>query len=224
MAMKQCTPITGRASSLGTIGVLMGGPSSERGISLKSGKAVLENLKQAGVAVKGIDITTEDVGVNKRLIASQRLDCAFIALHGRFGEDGRIQSILEALKVPYTGSGVEASGLAMDKIASLGIFTVHGLSVPRYKTFCIDSYNPHWKAHNNLGFPLVIKPATHGSSIGLSIVDDGADLERAVEEAFSFDPRVIIQEYIAGREITVGILDEKALPVIEIVPKHRFFD
>jgi D-alanine-D-alanine ligase len=209
---------------LGMIGVLMGGPSSERGISLKSGKAVLENLKQAGVVVKGIDITTEDAGENKRLIRSHKLDCAFIALHGRFGEDGQIQGIVEALKVPYTGSGVEASKLAMDKIASLGIFAVHGLRVPRYKTFDMESYNPHWKAHNNLGFPLVIKPATHGSSIGLSIVDDPSGLDRAVEEAFSFDPRVIIQEYIAGREITVGILDEKPLPVIEIVPKNRFFD
>jgi D-alanine-D-alanine ligase len=209
---------------LGTVGVLMGGPSSEREISLKSGKAVLENLVQAGVAALGIDITTAKAAENKRLIKSRTLGCAFIALHGRYGEDGQIQSILEELQIPYTGSGVEASKLAMDKIASLGIFAVHGLTVPRYKTFDKGSYNPHWKAHNDLGFPLVVKPATHGSSIGLSIIDDASGLERAVEEAFSFDPRVVIQQYVAGREITVGILDEKPLPVIEIVPKHRFFD
>lgn len=208
----------------GKVGVLMGGPSTEREISLKSGKAVYEALKQLGLKVDTIDIKTESIEENINLIKSYKIDCAFIALHGRFGEDGQIQRILDTLKIPYTCSGVQASKLAMDKVASLGIFETNGLKVPRYRVLEIASYNPNWKIYNDLGFPLVIKPATHGSSIGLSIVDDSKDLDKAVDLAFSFDPRVIVQEYIAGREITVGILDEKALPVIEIIPKKRFFD
>jgi D-alanine-D-alanine ligase len=213
--------VTGK-ERLGRIGVLMGGPSTEREISLKSGKAVYE--KQSGLEVEAIDIKTEDREGNISLIKSHKIDCAFIALHGRFGEDGQIQVILDALKIPYTCSGAQASKLAMDKIVSLEIFEANGLKVPRYRVLEIASYSPDWKIHNELGFPLVIKPATHGSSIGLSIVDDVRDLDKAVDLAFGFDPRVVVQEYVAGREITVGILDERPLPVIEIIPKKRFFD
>jgi len=208
----------------GKIGVLMGGPSTEREISLKSGKAVYEALRQLGLEVEAIDIKTEGIEENISLIKSYKIDCAFIALHGRFGEDGQIQDILDRLKVPYTGSGVEASKLSMDKVASLEVFEANGIKVPRYKVLEMKSYNLNWKMHSDLGFPLVIKPATHGSSIGLSIVDDPKDLDKAVGLAFGFDPRVVVQEYISGREITVGILDERALPVIEIIPKKRFFD
>lgn len=112
----------------------------------------------------------------------------------------------------------------MDKVASLEVFEANGIKVPRYKVLEMKSYNPDWKMHGDLGFPLVIKPATHGSSIGLSIVDGPEDLDKAVGLAFGFDSRVVVQEYISGREITVGILDERALPVIEIIPKKRFFD
>jgi D-alanine-D-alanine ligase len=210
--------------AIGRIGVLMGGPSTEREVSLKSGKAVCDSLKASGMDVVGIDITTDKQEENIRLIRSHCLGCAFIALHGRFGEDGQIQEILDKLKIPYTGSGVLASRLAMDKVASLHIFEINGLKVPRYKVMEFSSYNPGWKAGDKLGLPLVIKPATHGSSIGLSIVDKANQLDRAVTLAFSFDTRVIIQEYIAGREITVGILDNQVLPVIEIIPKNRFFD
>ena len=208
----------------GKIGVLMGGPSTEREISLKSGKAVYEALRQLGLEVEAIDIKTEGIEENISLIKSYKIDCAFIALHGRFGEDGQIQDILDRLKVPYTGSGVEASKLSMDKVASLEVFEANGIKVPRYKVLEMKSYNPDWKMHGDLGFPLVIKPATHGSSIGLSIVDGPEDLDKAVGLAFGFDSRVVVQEYISGREITVGILDERALPVIEIIPKKRFFD
>jgi D-alanine-D-alanine ligase len=208
----------------GKIGVLMGGPSTEREISLKSGKAVYEALKQSGLEAEAIDIKTESIEENISLIKSHKIDCAFIALHGRFGEDGQIQGILDGLKIPYTCSGAQASKSAMDKVASLEIFESNGLKVPRYRVLEIASYSPDWKIHNELGFPLVIKPAAHGSSIGLSIVDDSKDLDKAVDLAFGFDPRVVVQEYIAGREITVGILEERALPVIEIIPKKRFFD
>ena len=211
--------------SFGKVGVLMGGPSTEREISLKSGKAVSESLNQAGLKVAAIDIKTDGKEENIRLIKSYGIDAAFIALHGRFGEDGQIQEILDTLKIPYTGSGAVASRLAMDKIASRKIFEASGLAVPRYKAEDKLSYNANWKTHHNdFTLPLVVKPASQGSSIGLSIVEREEELYKSVDLAFSFDERIIIEEYIKGREITVGILDEKALPVIEIIPKKRFFD
>jgi len=209
----------------GKIGVLMGGPSTEREISLESGKTVYESLKQAGLKAVAIDIKTDGKEDNIRLIKSHGIDLVFIALHGRFGEDGQIQEILNTLKIPYTGSGAVASRLAMDKIASRKIFAASGLHIPRYKAEDKLSYNTNWKSHHNdFTLPLVVKPATHGSSIGLSIVDREEYLDKSVDLAFSFDERIIIEEYIRGREVTVGILDEKALPVIEIIPKKRFFD
>jgi len=211
-------------SEFGRIGVLMGGPSSEREISLKSGKAVYESLKEFGLEVVAIDIKTDNLEENISLLKSHKINCAFIALHGRFGEDGQIQALLDSLNIPYTGSGVQASSLAMDKIASRRIFKSHRLSVPRYKILEKSSHHKGRIVYDNLIFPLVVKPASHGSSIGLSIVDKNEDLDKAVDLAFGFDERVIIEEYIRGREVTVGILEEKALPVIEIVPKKRFFD
>ncbi len=210
--------------NFGRIGVLMGGPSTEREVSLKSGQAVGDTLREAGLDAVGIDVKTENPQENIRLLKSHHPDCAFIALHGRFGEDGQIQEILDGLEIPYTGSGALASRLAMDKVASLHIFEINGLKVPRHEVVEVSSYNPNWKVHKKLNFPLVVKPASHGSSIGLSIVDNNGQLDEAVILAFTFDSRVIVQEYIAGREITVGILDELALPVIEIIPKRRFFD
>ena len=208
----------------GKVGVLMGGPSTEREISLKSGKAVYEALKQSGLEVIAIDIKTDSIEENIRLIESCKIDCAFLALHGRFGEDGQIQEILESVKIPYTGSGVLASRLAMDKVASRKIFQANGLNVPKYKIVEKASYTLDWEVNNNLKLPLVIKPATHGSSIGLSIIDKQEDLDKAVSLAFAFDERIIIEEYVEGREVTVGILKEQPLPVIEIIPKRRFFD
>lgn len=209
----------------GKIGVLMGGPSTEREISLKSGKAVYDSLIQEGFNAVAIDIKSEGQEENTRLIKSQEIDIAFIALHGRFGEDGQMQGILDTMGIPYTGSGVRASRLAMDKIASRTIFESSGLAVPRYKAEDRISYNANWKIHNNdFALPLVVKPATHGSSIGLTIVDRKENLDKSVDLAFSFDETIIIEEYIRGREVTVGILDEKPLPVIEIIPKNRFFD
>ncbi len=209
----------------GRIGVLMGGPSSEREVSLLSGQAVFQHLRQLNPDVVAIDIKTEDSVQNTHLIKSQGIDCAFIALHGRFGEDGEIQKLLDDLKIPYTGSGVVASRLAMDKVASREIFSAHGLSVPQYEVCEKKAYNKQagFKCHH-LQFPLVIKPATHGSSVGLSIIDKEEDLKIGLDLAFSFDERIIIEEYIKGKEVTVGILAEEPLPVIEIVPKKRFFD
>jgi D-alanine-D-alanine ligase len=211
-------------SSFGRIGVLMGGPSTEREISLKSGKAVYESLKLAGLKVAAIDIKTDDIEENTRLIKSRKINCAFIALHGRFGEDGQIQELLDNLGIAYTGSGKVASQLAMDKVAARKVFQANGICVPKYTVREKSSYNANYKNHIDITLPLVIKPATHGSSIGLSIVDKKEDLKKAIDLAFGFDAKIIIEEYIKGREVTVGILDDQPLPVIEIIPKRRFFD
>lgn len=208
----------------GKVGVLMGGPSSEREISLKSGRAVCAALKEVGQDVVSIDILSDKKAENSRLIASKRLDCAFIALHGRYGEDGAIQEILDGLKIPYTGSGVTASQLAMDKSASLEIFRQNGLTVPGYEVVEIKSRAGAESKCAHLLLPWVVKPASQGSSIGLSVIKRKDDLNKAMELAFKFDQKIIVCEYISGRELTVGVLDIQALPVVEIIPKHRVFD
>lgn len=211
-------------SDFGKVGVLMGGTSSEREISLKSGKAVLEALKGAGVNAVGIDIKSEDIKQLSGIFISARLDCAFIALHGRFGEDGQVQKILEDVNIPYTGSGVSASRLAMDKIASLKVLGENGLIVPAWEALGKNDYPLSGDIKVDLKFPLVIKPANHGSSIGLSIIDNTQALRKACDLAFEYDQRIVIQEYIKGRELTVGVLDEQPLPVIEIITKNAYFD
>ena len=208
----------------GRVGVLMGGPSSERQISLKSGKAVLLALLESGADAVGIDITTDNVQENIRLLKDHNLNGAFIALHGRFGEDGTIQEILEKINLPFTGSGVQASRLAMDKIGSLEIFRKLGLYVPKSLFLEKSAFRKNRDYKFGQGLPLVVKPANHGSSIGLSVVENEAEIIPAIDLAFQFDERIIIEEYIKGRELTVGVLDEKPLPVIEIIPKHKFFD
>ena len=211
--------------NFGRIGVLMGGPSSEREVSLKSGEAVYQSLRAQGQEVVAIDIKTDDWWENHKIIQEVDIDIAFIALHGNFGEDGQIQTILEQMNISYTGSGPIASRLAMDKILSRRIFQDKDISVPRYvvlnekvdrEHLCIIS--------QGLQLPLVVKPATQGSSIGLSIIETEEQLKQAAEHAFIFGDRIIIEEYIPGREITVGILGNSALPVIEIVPQNKFYD
>lgn len=206
----------------GRVGVLMAGSSSEKKISLKSGHAVLNALRESGINALPVIIKNKSVKDNIRLLKSKNIDCAFIALHGLFGEDGGIQNILSKLRIPYTGSGICASRLAMDKVASRNIFKKHGLDVPRSQVIKRDSY----KINNLrvLNLPLVVKPASHGSSIGISIVENKKNITKAIKLAFKFDKRIILEEYIKGRELTVGIIDDKALPVVEIFPKHSFFD
>ena len=216
--------LIGKKSKIGKIGVLMGGPSSEREISLKSGKAVYDALSALGQDVVAIDIKTDEPGENVRLLSSHGIDCAFLALHGRFGEDGTIQVILENMKIPYTGSGVLASKLAMDKVSSREIFKKGNLLVPRSEIINKASYKSGTALNLDLGDRLVVKPVTQGSSIGLSLIDKKGGLEAALELAFKFDDRVIVEEYIKGREMTVGILNDSVFPVIEIIPKHAFFD
>ena len=203
---------------LGRIGVLAGGPSSEREISLKSGRSVYETLKMLGLDARLIEVNSEP----EENIKSAEVDIAFIALHGGFGEDGTIQGILEKMKIPYTGSGPSSSGLALDKVASKEAFIKNGISVPKYiaikKRISIDDLDVNFK------LPLVIKPQKEGSSIGLSVVRERGDFDGALQSAFNYGATVIIEEFINGMELTVGILDDKPLPVIEIVPKEKVYD
>jgi D-alanine-D-alanine ligase len=203
-------------SKFGRIGVLMGGPSEERSVSLRSANAVCESLKALELDVVGIDIATDDAEVNKELIRSQRIDCAFIALHGRFGEDGGIQQVLQDLNIPYTGSGVEASKRAMDKVVSQ--------SVPDYLSVDRQLYDKGDDIQVDFPLPWVIKPSRQGSSIGLSIIDDPQQLAKAMSLAFQTDDTALVQQYIPGRELTVGILSDQPLPIVEIVTTRKFFD
>lgn len=205
-----------KVKRFGRIGVLAGGPSSEREISLKSGEAVFEALQDCGFKPVFIDISErieED-------IKKQRIDIAFIALHGGFGEDGTVQKILGDLKIPYTGSGPEASRLALDKLASRMIFQNLGIDVPKYM---VHKKGVEIKI-DDLNMPLVIKPQREGSSVGLSLVFDPEEMNKALDKAFSYGDTILIEEFIRGREITVGIIDDEPLPVIEIVPEGGCYD
>lgn len=202
----------------GKIGVLAGGPSNEREISLRSGKAVHEALLREGLDAVLLDVKGDVRGA----MAQNAVDVAFIALHGRFGEDGTVQGMLDELGIPYTGSGRAASAVAIDKIASKEAFLTAGISVPRHAVFCKGDFDSRRVAP--LGLPLVVKPHLEGSSIGLSIVRDLTELEAAVGEALRFGEKALVEEYIDGRELTVGILDDEPLPVIEIVPRQKVYD
>ncbi len=213
-----------KVKDFGRIAVLMGGVSSEREISLKSGKAVFDALKQQGFDAVSVDLLSENPQEVAQSVRLQNPDCVFLALHGHFGEDGGIQAVLDGLNITYTGSGAKASKLAMDKVASRKIFSFGGLSVPESTVLLKQGSSPEQIKNLNILLPAVIKPSTNGSSIGLSIIDDAKDLDKAIKLAFEFDDTVIIERFIKGRELTVGILADQALPVIEIIPKRRFFD
>jgi len=218
------------------VGVLMGGPSSERDISIKSGKAVFRALKKNNINAVSYELamplnTNGYIQSVKEKIGAMDIDIAFIALHGEFGEDGTIQKILEEIKIPYAGSKTRASKLAIDKIDSREIFEKNNIPMPRYNVVVRGEVLPDEPVSDNikiffeeLSMPIVVKPSTQGSSIGLSMVDSENSLYKAVSNAFKYSDRVIIEEYIEGREITVGILEDRALPVVEIIPKNRFFD
>lgn len=217
------------AKRFGKIGVLAGGPSNERSISLESGAAVFSALKGLGLDAVFIDIKKE---LTKQEVRGLGIDVAFIALHGRFGEDGTIQGMLQDCGIPYTGSGPLASGLALDKIASRELFIKNGMDVPRYIVVNREfDYAPACrqagifkKIAQIFDFPVVVKPQFEGSSIGISIVRDKNGLSEAISTAFRYGDKILVEEYIKGRELTVGILDDEPLPVIEILVKEQFYD
>jgi len=200
------------------IGVLMGGLSAEREVSLKSGAAVHRALLDRGFDAVAIDV---DRGLAGRL-ADERIEVAFICLHGRYGEDGSVQGLLELMGIPYTGSGILASALAMDKIFAKKIFAASGMTITPY----VVVHQGEEPAAASLPFPLpvVVKPSREGSSVGVSIVKRAEDLRAAVEAAFRYDREILIEQYVKGREIQVGILDGRAIGAIEIVPKNEFYD
>ncbi|MDD5440290.1 MAG: D-alanine--D-alanine ligase [Candidatus Omnitrophica bacterium] len=200
------------------IGVLAGGPSSEREVSLRSGAAVYQSLKKKGYNVTLIDVSAD----LESSLAGITIDAAFIALHGGAGEDGTIQKILERRHIPYTGSGPRASLLALDKIAAKRKFQDHSVPTPPFYT--IRPSSDSQSIPDGFAVPLVIKPSCEGSSVGLSIVRTEEALGRAVTHAFTFGREVLVEKFIEGRELTVGILDDKALPVVEIVAKNMVYD
>ena len=208
--------------SLGKVGVLLGGRSGEREISLLSGNGVLEALRE-----KGVDAHAFDTGLrNLTELATAHFDRVFIALHGRFGEDGTIQGLLELLNLPYTGSGVLASALAIDKIATKRIWMSSGLATPQFELLSATS---DWSAVvQNLGLPLIVKPAHEGSSLGLTKVQALEQLPDAYDLALSLDKKVMAESCIIGPELTCPLVGEgeaaEALPVIQIIPPNANYD
>jgi len=200
------------------VGVLMGGVSSERDISLISGHEAALALKRKGIDVCEIDITTRDKESIKVLLGSHSIDVAFIALHGEFGEDGQIQAILDDLNIPYTGSDPYSSRLAMDKIASK--FKFLSINIPTPGFFVLEKN----EFDETIKLPKVIKPYYSGSSLGISIVKDKDELKAGIKNALDVNDRILVEDYIEGRELTVGILGEQALGVVEIVPKRQYYD
>ncbi len=201
------------------IGVLCGGLSAEREVSLKTGAAVLKALKSLGYQAVAIDVGQDLPGQLKQ----EGVALAFIALHGRFGEDGRVQGLLEMLQIPYTGSGVLASSLAIDKVATKQILLYHELPTPGFEVLKTRE-QAEQLLQNCRHLPLVVKPAREGSTIGISIVQSLEALRHGIDTAAALDGTVLIEEYIAGRELTVSVLNGEALPIIEIVPKSGFYD
>ena len=206
---------------LGRVAVIAGGPSSERDISIRSGSSVLKALKEEGCDARWLEIGREDV---RKELRKEQFDIAFIALHGRFGEDGTIQKMLEDMSIPYTGSGVTASRLALDKIASRRIFQKRDIPVPEYRILDRGSRGSLNAKADSISYPAVVKPRMEGSSIGLSMVGNRGEFAAACEKAFVFDDRIIVERFIRSREITVGILGRRALPVVEIRPRGPFYD
>ncbi|MEI8349701.1 MAG: D-alanine--D-alanine ligase [Candidatus Omnitrophota bacterium] len=202
-----------------TVGVLAGGVSGEREISLISGQEAYNALRRNNVRSVFIDIVTCEPEKVKELLSASNIDVAFIALHGEFGEDGRIQKILDEVSITYTGSGQAASYLAMNKIFSKKMFIKCKVPTPGFLVYEEGKGIPY-----GITYPVVVKPYFAGSSLGVSVVTDAGSLPAALGKACAFQNKVVIEEYIEGREFTVGILEEKPLAVVEIIPKKGYFD
>lgn len=205
-------------NKFGKVVVLFGGKSAEREVSLKSGAAVLAGLLRSGVDAHAFDPATN----NLQMLSDEGFERAFIALHGRYGEDGTVQGALELLGIPYTGSGVMASALGMDKWRSKLVWQAAGLPVPDYQLLTKD-YDGQ-AVVKRLGLPLFVKPANEGSSVGISKVKVAGELHAAYREAARHDKLVLAESFVGGGEYTVAILGEQALPVIKIEPASEFYD
>jgi D-alanine-D-alanine ligase len=202
----------------GKVAVLLGGRSAEREVSLNSGGMVLKALRSRGIDAHAFDPSEKDFDSLKK----ERFERVFIALHGRFGEDGTVQGILEWLGIPYTGSGVLASALAMDKLRAKRIWAAEKLPTPKYELLGQDT---NFRiAARRLGVPLMVKPASEGSSIGMSKVRAASKLEDAYRLAAKYDRVVIAEQFVDGIELTGGILGEQALPLIKLETPRDFYD
>jgi D-alanine-D-alanine ligase len=201
------------------IGVLMGGLSSEREVSLASGNAILKALKEKGYHAIGIDVG-RDAGEQVRKAG---IGIAFNGLHGKFGEDGAIQGLLEIMGIPCTGSGILASAMGMNKIISKMVFRQHGLLVGPHMVVTADTPERLNEVPSVIAYPVVVKPSSEGSSVGVALVYHHEDLKAAADQAFAYDREILIEKYIPGKEVQVGILGNRALGAIEIVPKTSAF-
>ena len=202
------------------VAVLLGGRSSERDVSLRTGAAVAGALRGAGHDVVELDVGTD---VARRLL-EEKVEVAFIALHGRYGEDGCIQGLLESLAIPYTGSGVLASALAMDKVAAKRMLEAAGIPTPRWRVF--DTAEAALAAEGALGLelPVVVKPSREGSSVGVHVCKSWEAYREAVREASTHAGQLLVEAFVAGREVQGAVLDGEALGVIEVVPGREFYD
>jgi D-alanine-D-alanine ligase len=198
------------------IGVLLGGRSAEREVSIKSGTAIYDTLFGLGYNVVAVDAGEDLCSVLKK----KKIDVAFIALHGGHGENGAVQGMLEIMGIPYTGSGILSSALAMDKEATKKIFLYHGIPMPAFKIISRGGVIPP------LPFPLpyVIKPATEGSSVGVEIVKKESALKKALQKAFLYGEKVIAEKYIKGKEVQIGILNDRVLGGVEVRPSLEFYN
>jgi len=212
----QVLPFAPRQAGFGKVAVLFGGRSAEREVSLKSGNAVLAALRNSNVDAHAFD------PAERELAELKNFDRAFIALHGRFGEDGTMQGALELMGIPYTGSGVLASALAMDKWRTKLVWQAAGVPTPRYAL--LTAATDFEQVAAELGLPLMVKPASEGSSIGMSKVMRAGDLQAAYELAAQHDRLVIAEEFIVGEEYTAAILGDTALPLIRLETPNVFYD
>jgi len=207
-----------KVSDFGKVAVLLGGRSAEREVSLKSGSMVLNALRKRGVDAHPFDPQERDLGA----LIAEKFDRVFIMLHGRYGEDGTIQGALELLGIPYTGSGVLASALAMDKWRTKLVWQAAGIPTPRYEL--LDANSDFAAVVARLGLPLMVKPANEGSSIGMSKLRAAAGLEEAYALAANYDSVVLAEQFIEGVELTAAVLGGEALPLIKLETPRDFYD
>ncbi|PPB13496.1 D-alanine--D-alanine ligase [Pseudomonas aeruginosa] len=204
--------------AFGRVAVLYGGKSAEREVSLKSGAAVIDALTTAGVDVVAIDVGDDLLD----RLQNEKIDRAFIILHGRGGEDGSMQGLLECLGIPYTGSGILASALAMDKLRTKQVWQSLGIPTPRHAVLASES--DCLQASTELGFPLIVKPAHEGSSIGMAKVNSAEELIAAWQDAAQYDSQVLVEQWIHGPEFTIAVLRGQVLPPIALGTPHVFYD
>jgi D-alanine-D-alanine ligase len=205
------------------VGVLMGGCSAEREVSLRTGDGVAAALESRGHDVVSIVWSDDGIGLDERLRAAD-VDVVFLALHGRGGEDGCVQGMLELMGLPYTGSGVLASALAMDKLKAKEMFRLHNVPTPPYYVARRADLADLGELHGSFGFPAIVKPRREGSSVGLAKVDGLGALAEAVEQALAFDEHVLVERFVRATEVHVGLLDSRVLGAIEVRPKQGLYD